>query len=481
MIHGKAASIRIVELPGLPAKGDVSDWIQSGGTREELERLVSEAKPWEPSTKPKKTDQGSQESESPSGSEVLDEVVTFIRRFVVLNRQQAHAMALWTAHTYTFDAAEATPYIHVTSPEKRSGKTRLLEVEETVVKAPWFTGRVTPAVLARKIDAECPTLLLDETDAAFGSDREYAETLRGILNTGHRRGGKSSVCFGQGANITYKDLSTFCPKAIAGIGKLPDTVADRSIAIVLKRRTAAETVERFRRRKAESDAAPLRERLSTWASTLQLHDVEPSVPDELDDRAADCWEPLLAIADAAGGEWPQRAREAAVALSGGGRDDASLGVRLLTDIKTMFTTRGVERLRSAELVQALNAIEESPWPDLDRRPLDATRLARLLKPYGIAPKTVRLDEGSTAKGYDRDWFADAWERYAPASPGVLPVTPVTLNTTHAQASTRNMNVESERDVTPPAHAQLTLDVTPVTAKRGGEGIGAVSSDDFDEV
>jgi len=105
---------------------------------------------------------------------------------------------------------------------------------------------------------------------------------------------------------------------------------------------------------------------------------------------------------------------------------------------------------------------------VDKRPLDTTRMARLLKPYGIGPKTVRLDEKLTAKGYDRAWFADAWERYTPPSTGVLPVTSVTLNTTDAQASTRNMSVESERDVTPTVHAQLTLDVTPVTAKRGGE-------------
>ena len=472
-LAGKAKSIKVVELPGLPDKGDVTDWLHAGGTRAELERLDSEAKPL--STKSEETDKGSQEPLS--GSEVLDEVVTFVRRFVVLSSQQAHALALWTAHTYSFEAAETTPYIHVTSPEKRSGKTRVLEVEEVLVKDPWFTGRVTPAVLARKIDAECPDLLLDETDAAFGGDKEYAETLRGILNTGHRRGGKTSVCSGQGANITYKDLSTFCPKAIAGIGKLPDTVADRSIAIVLKRRTAAETVEHFRHRKAESDAATLRERLSAWASTLQLHDVEPSVPDELDDRAADCWEPLLAIADAAGGEWPQRAREAAVALSGGtGREDASLGVRLLADIKTIFTVRKVERIRSAELVPALNAIEEAPWSNLDKRPLDASRLAKLLDKYEIRPKTVRLDEDTTAKGYDSSWFADAWERYVPASSGVLAVTPVTLSTADAQESSRNMSVEPERDVTPPVHAQPTFDVTPVTANSPEKQWGALVPD-----
>ena len=171
-----------------------------------------------------------------------------------------------------------------------------------------------------------------------------------------------------------------------------------------------------------------------------------------------------------------------MALSGGsGREDASLGVRLLADIQTIFTTRGVERLKSMELVQALNAIEEAPWSNLDKRPLDASHLAKLLDKYEIRPKTVRLDEGTTAKGYDRAWFADAWERYVPAPSGVFAVTPVTLSTTDAQASSRNMSVEPERDVTPPFHAQLTLNVTPVTAKRGGEGARAVTSDDFDEV
>lgn len=456
-LRGKAASVKVVNLPGLLNKGDVSDWLETGGTRQLLEALVA----------------APLDKESPSGDEVLDELVTFIRRFVVLTREQADAVALWIAHTHLLDFAEATPYLHVTSAEKRSGKTRLLEVAELLVEKPWLTGRVTPAVLARKVDAECPTLLLDESDAAFSGDREYAETLRGILNTGHRRGGKCSVCVGQGASINYRDLSTFCPKAIAGIGKIPDTVADRSVAIVLKRRNNTERVERFRHRKAESEAASLREHLSAWAESLQVPDAEPSIPGELDDRAIDGWEPLLSIADAAGGDWPQRAREAAVTLSGSGRDDTSLGVRLLIDIRAVFSNRAVERLRSAELVQALIAEEESPWPDLDRRPLDATRLARLLRPYGIAPKTIRFDETSTAKGYDRAWFADAWERYVPTSSHGLAVTPVTLSTVDACALTRNSSSETEGDVTLPHNEELMLDVTPVTATwgLGGNPVG----------
>jgi hypothetical protein len=157
------------------------------------------------------------------GSDALAQLVAFLRRYVVLGSEQADAVALWVVHTHAFEAAEATPYLAITSAEKESGKTRLLETLEMLVAEPWLTGRATPAVLTRKIDAEEPTLLLDESDAAFGGEKEYAEVLRGILNTGYRRGGKTSVAVATGRDFSYRDLSTFSPKAIAGIGKLPDT------------------------------------------------------------------------------------------------------------------------------------------------------------------------------------------------------------------------------------------------------------------
>ena len=244
-------------------------------------------------------------------------------------------MALWIVHTHTFEAAAQTPYIAISSAKKRSGKTRLLEVLELVVARPWLTGRVTAAVLARKVDAEGPTLLLDESDAAFKGEKEYAEALRGLLNTGHRRGGKSTVCVGQGAELSYKDFSTYCAKAIAGIGKLPDTVADRSLPIRLERRAPDERAERFRRRDVELDVEPLRAALAQFAAVEMIVSLEiarPDLPAELDDRAQDAGEPLLAIADHAGGEWPERARRALVELHGGREiDDESAGVRLLSD------------------------------------------------------------------------------------------------------------------------------------------------------
>src|SRR5215213_4517433 len=207
---------------------------------------------------------GSKPAETPSGVEVLVRLIAFIRRFVALTQDQALLIVLWIVHTHSFGAAETTSYLNIRSAEKRSGKTRLLEVLSLLVARPWFTGRVTAAVLVRKVAPRRPTLLLDESDAAFKGDREYAETLRGVLNAGFRRGGVASLCIGQGANLSYKDFPVFCPKAIAGIGMLPDTVSDRSIGIVLQRRPPSKRVERFRLRKVSPEALPLQKAAAAW-------------------------------------------------------------------------------------------------------------------------------------------------------------------------------------------------------------------------
>ena len=284
---------------------------------------------------------------------LLDDVQHYIHRYVVLSTQQAIATTLWVAHCHAFAVAEATPYLNVTSAVKQSGKTRLLEVLEPLVPAAWLTGRVSAAVLTRKVDGETPTLLLDESDAAFKHDSEYSAALRSILNSGYRRSGISSLCVGQGTSIGYRDFSTFCPKAIAGIGALPDTVTDRSIRIALKRRAPDEWVERFRQRDARRVGVPLRAQLDAWkgAAIEALRDAEPALPSALGDRAADVWEPLIAIADLAGGDWPTRARRAATGLSGevSVGDDTVL-TRLLEDVGQVLTD---DTIASAELVSAV--------------------------------------------------------------------------------------------------------------------------------
>src|SRR5215217_5859303 len=362
---------------------------------------------------------GPKPAEAPSGVELLVNLIGFIRRFVVLSEAQALLIALWIVHTHALDAADTTAYLNIWSAEKRSGKTRLLEVLSLLAARPWLTGRVTAAVLVRKVAAKTPTLLLDESDAAFNGDREYAETLRGVLNAGFRRGGVASLCVGQGANLTYKDFPIFSPKAIAGIGTLPDTVADRSIPIELQRRRPSERVERFRLRKVGPEALPLQKAAAAWAEEHleALAEAEPELPEELDDRAQDIIEPLLAIAEEVGGEWPMRARQAAVTLlTGEHREDSeSLGVRLLRDCRTAFNESGEDSFATGKLLERLRAPEDVPWQALQGEPLDATRLARMLKPYGIKPKKIREGE-NTFRGYCRAWFEDAWARYLPAEP-----------------------------------------------------------------
>jgi hypothetical protein len=399
--------VRYITWPGQPPKADAADFT---GTDGELSVLVATAVPFD---SPPTVDLAA----------LLDAVTETLARYVVLTAAQRDAIALWIAHTHAFGAADSTPYLAIYSPDKRCGKTRLLEVLEGLVAQPWLTGRVSAAALVRKIDAGCPTLLLDESDAAFNGDRDYAEVLRGVLNSGHRRGGCVSVCVGQNSNFVVKDFSAFSPKAIAGIGKLPDTVADRSIPITMRRKGKNEPVERFRYRMVQTVTAVLRAQFETWAlaATPRLTVSEPILPPELNDRAGDGWEPLLAIADAAGGSWPLRARTAALELSAGIEvEDESYGVRMLSDIRDVFAEFGDGEyiVASTTLVGLLKGIGEAPWSTWSRgRGLDESSLAKLLRPYDIRPTKKRDSNSTTVRGYETADFEDAWERYlAPRPP-----------------------------------------------------------------
>jgi uncharacterized protein DUF3631 len=349
---------------------------------------------------------------------LLDRVALHVRRYVVLTEHQTTGVALWTVHTHTFQAAAVTPYLNVHSPEKESGKTLLLEILRPLVAEAWLTGHVSPAVLVRKVDALTPTLLFDESDRTFGGDKESAETLIGVLNTGYQRGGAYSICVGK--QHDWKDFSTFCPKAIAGLdGKMPDTVRSRSVSIRMKRRAPGEEIERYRRREVLKRAELIFDNLAQWAdhepTIEQLAAARPALPDELSDRAADVWEPLLAIAGMAGGEWPSRALTAARALSGSAEpDEDTIGVRLLADCRAAFGDE--DWVSTHDLLDHLHGLEEAPWGEWFKgNPISARKLAVLLRPYGIRSEQVR--EGDERyRGYPRKPFEDAWTRYIPAPP-----------------------------------------------------------------
>jgi hypothetical protein len=354
------------------------------------------------------------------GAKLLDDLGHFIRRFATLSQEQVVVCSLWTVHTHAIEAAHFTPYLRVYSPVMRSGKTRVLEVEKLLVNKPWFTGRVTASALVRKTHHDHPTLLLDESDTAFNAQKEYSEALRGILNSGFERDGTYSMCVTSEHDWKPQDFSTFSPKMIAGIGRLPSTIEDRSIPLQLKRARRGEH-ERFHRLKVKPEADELKGRIDAWvvANLGLLKQAQPQLPDELNDRQQDVCEPLLAIADVAGGEWPERARMSLVALCGFSElMDDSLAINLLSDIRGIFCAiEPVERISTQYLLQRLFSLEDARWRELDRGgTLTPHMLAKFLRPFEIAPKNIRLHQG-TLKGYLRSDFVDAWGRYVPIQLG----------------------------------------------------------------
>jgi Protein of unknown function (DUF3631) len=347
--------------------------------------------------------------ESVEGPALLAELASGIICFVVLPWESAVASALWIVHAYVFEAFSISPRLAITAPEKQCGKTTLLSLIEALVPKPLLASNITAAATFRAIEEWKPTLLIDEADTFLGENNE----LRGVLNSGHRRNGQVIRTVSVGDSHELGLFSTFCPIAIASIGKLPSTLEDRSVVISMRRALPDERFSRFDQMAADA-LAPLASRAKRWAddNLETLGKSDPEVPAELHGRAADNWRPLLAIADLAGDGWPRWARKAAISLSARG-DDGSVRIQLLTDIRVILDERNVDRISSAELVQALCTIEGRPWQDWKAgRPITANQLARQLAPFGIKPKTMRITK-EPVKGYDRSDFTDAFTRYLP--------------------------------------------------------------------
>lgn len=351
----------------------------------------------------------------------LDEVFAFLGRFVAYPSPHAHvAHVLWIAHTHLMDAWESTPRLAFLSPEPASGKTRALEVTELLVPIPVEAVNVTPAYLFRKVGHEDgrPTILYDEIDTVFGPKAKDNEEIRGLLNAGHRVGAVAGRCAVRGKIVETEEIPAYCAVAMAGLGDLPDTILSRAVIVRMRRRAAGERVDAYRRRVEATTGHDLRDRLVVWADTVRaaVADAWPVMPAGIEDRDADVWEALLAVADAAGGNWPDRARTASVALVADARESTpSLGIRLLADLRQVFEDR--DAMASEDILTALYAIEEAPWGELvGGKPLNARGLARRLGGYGVKSKNVRTGGDSPKKGYARGDLWDAWSRYLPPPP-----------------------------------------------------------------
>jgi hypothetical protein len=352
------------------------------------------------------------------GAELLDLVLDFLTRFVAYpSLDAAIAHTLWIAHTHLMAEWTSTPRLAFLSPEPGSGKTRALEVTETLVPRPVASINATPAYLFRKVSDKDgrPTILYDEIDTLFGPRAKDNEEVRGLINAGHRRGATAGRCVVRGKVIETEELPAYCAVALAGIGNLPDTIISRSVVVRMRRRAPSENVDAYRARVHAPEGNAIRDLLIKWAvSVYGIGEAWPVMPEGVTDRNADVWEPLLAVADAVGGAWPERARVSAVSLvSALRRDTPSLGLRLLTDLRILFDD--LEAIHTPEILSALWKLDESPWHEMKNgKSLNSTGLANILRPYDIRPKQVRIG-GISSKGYRRMDIKDAWDRYLPPS------------------------------------------------------------------
>nr|WP_203607325.1 DUF3631 domain-containing protein [Streptomyces sp. SID11385] len=358
------------------------------------------------------------DTEPTPGSKLLDELRLQIAQFVIAPSPEAlDAITLWVAATQLQPSWQHAPRLAVVGPAKRCGKSRLLDVLTETVHEPMLTINTTPAAIFRSIDEEePPTLLVDEADTIFGPKfAEKNEEMRGLLNAGHQRGRYVTRVVGN--DHTPHRFATFAMAAIAGIGDLPDTIMDRSVVIRMRRRAEGEKVKPFRSRRDVPALHEMRDRIRGWALP-QLECaalLEPDMP--VEDRAADTWEPMVIVADLAGGHWPRLARIACarmVAAEVAAEEDHPSGARILADIRRVFfAQREADSLSTEDLLHHLNADAEAPWGERGRYGLTARELSAMLRDYDIRPGNVRMADRSQRKGYMRNKFLDAWRRYCP--------------------------------------------------------------------
>ncbi|OGA54970.1 MAG: hypothetical protein A3F74_17495 [Betaproteobacteria bacterium RIFCSPLOWO2_12_FULL_62_58] len=409
------------------------------------------------------------------GAALLTELLATLQRYIVCARDTAVAVSLWCAFTWLIDRVQVAPLAVITAPEKRCGKTQLLNFIGKVCHRPLVASNISPAAVFRVIEAHNPTLLIDEADSFLKENEE----LRGVINSGHTRQ-SAYVIRTVGDDHEPRQFSTWGAKAISSIGHLAETIVDRAIVLELRRKLPTESVQRLRHAEPQLFER-LASKLARFADDAgrSIERARPNLPYALNDRAQDNWEPLLAIADHIGGDWPDIARRTALRISGAEREAQSLSTELLVDIRNVFDGKQVPRIKTADLLMALAEDENRPWATYNRgKPMVATQLAKRLAEYGIKPSTMRID-GPAAKGYSRADFDDTFRRYlspcadtpsAPVAPLQIAKSVILSNTPSVTESHACGDIENP-SVTP--NLLIDNDCYGATAKTGEAARNAV--------
>jgi hypothetical protein len=445
---------------------------RDGSYANEAERIADNADP--------ETMAKFDEMTAPDGTAILDELFQVVTKYVVLPSAEAmDSVVLWIAATHGLPAFEHATRLAIHSPVKRCGKSRLLEIIDATAHSPIPTTNISVPALFRMIDAAShpPTLILDEVDRLLGTAKKDEDNrdLVAILNNGFRPGRPTFRCVGPTQVPT--PFSNFAMVALAGIGRMTDTIEDRAVNITMRRRLPGETIAKYRLRTDAPALHDLRDRLAEWVGSVMTKLELPvaDIPDELEDRAEDAWEPLIAVADAAGGHWPARARAAAVKLTreAATDDDDSLDTRILADVRLNFIQAQVTFLPTAELLMELRKLDEAPWRDLD---LTKRKLAYRLGKFGVKPKH---NTARTARGYHLHDLQDAFHRYLPAgdasNASIRPESPSDLQEPRGRietdgridASARN-DASSSNSLVRPQNGRIRTDWTDVPDNEGEE-------------
>lgn len=356
------------------------------------------------------------------GDELLDEIKTTISQYIIADEQTIIASTLWATFTWFIDVVNYAPIANITAPEKRCGKSKLLGVLKRLSYKALSTSNISAPALFRLIELYKPTLLIDEVDSFLALHEE----MRGIINAGFTRESAFIIrCAGDELEPT--PFNVWGAKALCGIGKIADTLQDRSIILRLRRKYSGENIQDVDRSN-KKHWATLRAKLARFAQDNQQKVLlsNPAPIPQLNDRANDCWLPLLQVASIAGGHWLNSAINTALSINGAEEEPESVRVELLKDIKTVFDTKKIERIFSHDLVIALNEDNEANWCTWNKgRGITARNLAKILKEFNITSNTIRIGVTERAKGYTKDQFSDAFTRYLSFSFQEPPISSVT--------------------------------------------------------
>jgi putative DNA primase/helicase len=387
----------------VPKGSDVARTLLAPNSEDETNETGLNLKPTEPHT------------EAVEGVALLDEVESIFKKYLVMPEGGFEALALWVVHTYLIGVFQVTPRLAVLSPMKRCGKSTVLILLSYLVEKPLTSSGLSGPVMFRTMESFHPTLIADEADTWLKENEE----LRGVVNAGYLRP-MAGIIRCSGDDHEPKVFDSFGAMAIAAIGGLPDTIHDRSVVVSMRRKFPGENVQRLRVDRLHLETHDIKSQIARWAldNAEDIRSADPEIPSALQDRAADLWRPLLAIADLAGGDWPARARRAALVLSGAAAaDDKEIGSMLLSDIRDIFNLLEVERISTQSLRGELLKLEERPWPSYGRQEKEITprSLGNLISRFKIESRPMKIKDdfgnAKTQRGYDRASFEESWNRY----------------------------------------------------------------------